>query len=275
MLAKALTIAGFDASGGAGIQADLKTFSALGCYGMSVLTALPIQNTCGVSNCYSIPLTAIEEQLDSIFSDITPDVIKIGMLFNSEIVNLVAQYLKQNAKGIPVVVDPVMVAKSGDMLLLPEAVSTLKEKILPLATVVTPNTDEAEVLFGHKINTQEAMLDAARQILETGVEAVFLKGGHMEGGMCQDLLFTEDKYQWFISRRIKSKNTHGTGCTLSAAIASGLARGDSLVTSCSNAKEYITQAILSFQYEAIGKGHGPVNHFHAIWKQNLAEKVAI
>lgn len=275
MLAKALTIAGFDASGGAGIQADLKTFSALGCYGMSVLTALPIQNTCGVSNCYSIPLTAIEEQLDSIFSDIIPDVIKIGMLFNSEIVNLVAEYLKQNAKGIPIVVDPVMVAKSGDMLLLPEAVSTLKEKILPLATVVTPNTDEAEVLVGYKINTQEAMLDAARQILETGVEAVFLKGGHMEGDMCQDLLFTEDKYQWFISRRIKSKNTHGTGCTLSAAIASGLAQGDSLITSCSNAKEYITQAILSFQYEEIGKGHGPVNHFHAIWKQNLAEKVAI
>ncbi|TXI91961.1 MAG: bifunctional hydroxymethylpyrimidine kinase/phosphomethylpyrimidine kinase [Neisseriales bacterium] len=275
MLAKALTIAGFDASGGAGIQADLKTFSALGCYGMSVLTALPIQNTCGVSNCYSIPLTAIEEQLDSIFSDITPDVIKIGMLFNSEIVNLVAQYLKQNVKGIPVVVDPVMVAKSGDMLLLSEAVNTLKEKILPLATVVTPNIDEAEVLVGHKINTQAAMLDAAREILETGVEAVFLKGGHMEGDMCQDLLFTEDKYQWFISKRIKSKNTHGTGCTLSAAIASGLAQGDSLITSCSNAKEYITQAILSFQYEEIGKGHGPVNHFHAIWKQNLAEKVAI
>ncbi len=275
MLAKALTIAGFDASGGAGIQADLKTFSALGCYGMSVLTALPIQNTCGVSNCYSIPLTAIEEQLDSIFSDITPNVIKIGMLFNSEIVNLVAQYLKQNAKGIPIVVDPVMVAKSGDMLLLPEAVSTLKEKILPLATVVTPNTDEAEVLVGHKINTKATMLEAARQILETGVEAVFLKGGHMEGDMCQDLLFTEDKYQWFSSKRIKSKNTHGTGCTLSAAIASGLAQGDSLINSCSNAKEYITQAILSFQYEEIGKGHGPVNHFHAIWKQNLAEKVAI
>lgn len=275
MLAKALTIAGFDASGGAGIQADLKTFSALGCYGMSVLTALPIQNTCGVSNCYSIPLNAIEEQLDSVFSDITPDVIKIGMLFNSEIVNLVAHYLKQNAKGIHIVVDPVMVAKSGDMLLLPEAVSTLKEKILPLATVVTPNTDEAEVMVGYKINTQATMLEAARQILETGVEAVFLKGGHMEGDMCQDLLFTEDKYQWFISRRIKSKNTHGTGCTLSAAIASGLARGDSLITSCSNAKEYITQAILSFQYEEIGKGHGPVNHFHAIWKQNLAEKVAI
>lgn len=275
MLAKALTIAGFDASGGAGIQADLKTFSALGCYGMSVLTALPIQNTCGVSNCYSIPLTAIEEQLDSIFSDITPNVIKIGMLFNSEIVNLVAHYLKQNAKGIPIVVDPVMVAKSGDMLLLPEAVSTLKEKILPLATVVTPNTDEAEVMVGYKINTQATMLEAARQILETGVEAVFLKGGHMEGDMCQDLLFTEDKYQWFISRRIKSKNTHGTGCTLSAAIASGLARGDSLITSCSNAKEYITQAILSFQYETIGKGHGPVNHFHAVWKENLAERIAI
>lgn len=275
MLAKALTIAGFDASGGAGIQADLKTFSALGCYGMSVLTALPIQNTCGVSNCYSIPLNAIEEQLDSVFSDITPDVIKIGMLFNSEIVNLVAHYLKQNAKGIHIVVDPVMVAKSGDMLLLPEAVSTLKEKILPLATVVTPNIDEAEVFVGHKINTQAAMLEAARQILETGVEAVFLKGGHMEGDMCQDLLFTEDKYQWFISKRIKSKNTHGTGCTLSAAIASGLAQGDSLITSCTNAKEYITQAILSFQYEEIGKGHGPVNHFHAIWKQNLAEKVAI
>ena len=275
MLVKALTIAGFDASGGAGIQADLKTFSALGCYGMSVLTALPIQNTCGVSNCYSIPLEAIEEQLDSIFSDIMPDVIKIGMLFNSEIINLVAEYLKQNAKGIPIVIDPVMVAKSGDMLLLPEAVTTLKEKILPLATVVTPNIDEAEVLVGYEINTQNAMLEAAREILETGVEAVFLKGGHMEGDMCQDLLLTEDKYQWFSSTRIKSKNTHGTGCTLSAAIAAGLAQGDSLANSCSNAKEYITQAILSFQYEVIGKGHGPVNHFHAIWKQSLTEKVAV
>lgn len=271
MLVKALTIAGFDASGGAGIQADLKTFSALGCYGMSILTALPIQNTCGVSNCYSIPLQAIKEQLDSIFSDIVPDVIKIGMLFNSKVIDLVAEYLEQNAKKIPIVIDPVMVAKSGDMLLLPEAVMTLKEKILPLATVVTPNIDEAEVLVGYKINTQDAMLNAAREILETGVAAVFLKGGHMEGDVCQDLLLTENKYQWFSSTRIKSKNTHGTGCTLSTAIACGLAHGDSLVASCKNAKEYITQAIHSFQHETIGTGHGPVNHFYAIWKQNLTE----
>lgn len=268
MLAKALTIAGFDASGGAGIQADLKTFSALGCYGMSILTALPIQNTRGVSNCYSIPLAAIQEQLDSIFSDITPDVIKIGMLFNSEIINLVAEYLQITANKIPIVVDPVMVAKSGDMLLLPEAVTTLKDKILPLATVVTPNIDEAEVLIDRKINSPDEMLEAAKITLETGVEAVFLKGGHMEGDVCQDLLFTESKYQWFSHKRIKSKNTHGTGCTLSAAIASGLARGDSLINSCKNAKEYISGAITSFQHEKIGNGHGPVNHFHAIWKYN-------
>lgn len=306
MIPKALTIAGFDASGGAGIQADLKTFSALSCYGMTILTALPIQNTMGVTNCYEIPLQAIEEQLLSIFSDITPDVIKIGMLFNRDIINLVAAFLSSHAKGIPIVIDPVMVAKSGDNLLQPDAVTVLKEKLFPLATIVTPNIDEANVICNMKIQNENDMRTAGQHILSLGPQAVLVKGGHFtiettdltnntngqvvalnaanfssisptkalttsakekyfNSNNCKDLLLCNSIEKWLESPRIVTKNTHGTGCTLSAAIAANLAHGLDLATSCLQAKEYITGAINSFKDEKIGNGHGPVNHFHQMW----------
>jgi len=265
MLRKALTIAGFDGSGGAGLQADIKTFSALGCYGMTVLTALPIQNTTGVSNCYPIPIKAVEEQLESIFSDITPDVIKIGMLFNQEIISLIAQFLAKHAKGIPIVIDPVMVAKSGDRLLQLDAIDALKRELFKQAAIVTPNLDEASVICGKIISTKEEMLSAGQVFLDLGAKAVLVKGGHLKHETCPDLLLTADLNHWLDTVRIETLNTHGTGCTLSAAIAAKLALGNNILDSCIEAKEYITGAIKSFQHEVIGKGHGPVNHFHAIW----------
>lgn len=265
MIKKALTIAGFDGSGGAGLQADLKTFSALGCYGMSVLTALPIQNTKGVSNCYPIPLKAVEEQLESIFADITPDVIKIGMLFNQEIISVVAKSLIKYAKNIPVVIDPVMVAKSGDRLLQIDAIEALKSELFNLATIITPNLDEASVICGSKISNREEMLKAAQVFLDLGANAVLVKGGHLGSEFSPDLLYSDKYNYWLESKRIETKNTHGTGCTLSAAIAAKLASGKNLLDGCSEAKEYLNLALESFQNEVIGKGHGPVNHFHAIW----------
>lgn len=265
MIKKALTIAGFDASGGAGIQADLKTFSAFGVYGMSILTALPIQNTCGVTNCYEIPLKAIEEQLESIFSDIIPDVIKIGMLFNSDIVNLVANYLNINAHNIPIVIDPVMVAKSGDSLLKPEAVKSLKENLFPLATIVTPNIDETNMICNTQINTETDIINSANYILSLGPKAVLIKGGHLIGNECKDLLVTNKFKHWIASPRINTKNTHGTGCTISAAIAANLALGLEINDSFINAKNYITGAIDGFKDETIGYGNGPVNHFFNMW----------
>lgn len=265
MIKKALTIAGFDGSGGAGLQADLKTFSALGCYGMTVLTALPIQNTQGVSNCYSIPIKAIEEQLESIFEDITPDAIKIGMLFNQEVISVVARFLTQYAKDIPIIIDPVMIAKSGDRLLQLDAITALKQDLFKLATIITPNLDEASVICGHKISNREEMLQAGQVFLDLGAKAVLVKGGHLDSEISPDLLLSREHNHWLETKRIETKNTHGTGCTLSAAIAAKLATGKSLLDSCFDAKEYITGALRSFQYEQIGKGHGPVNHFYAVW----------
>lgn len=265
MIKKALTIAGFDGSGGAGLQADLKTFSALSCYGMSVLTALPIQNTKGVTNCYQIPLTAVEEQLESIFTDITPDVIKIGMLFNQEVISVVAKSLIKYAQNIPIVIDPVMVAKSGDRLLQLDAIEAMKSKLFKLSTVVTPNLDEASVICGGQISDRKGMQEAAQIFLDLGANAVLIKGGHLESELSPDLLYSYKYNNWLETRRIVTKNTHGTGCTLSAAIAAKLANGNNLLDSCVAAKNYLTSAIESFQDELIGNGHGPVNHFHAIW----------
>jgi hydroxymethylpyrimidine/phosphomethylpyrimidine kinase len=270
MIPKLLSIAGFDGSGGAGIQADLKVFSAFGCYGMSVLTALPIQNTTGVKSCYNIPLKSIEEQLDAIFSDIMPDAIKIGMLFNDDIVNLVADFLSAYKDKIPIVLDPVMVAKSGDNLLLPSAVNTLKKKLIPLVTVITPNIPEAKEITGISVNNTEDMQMVAKIILDLGAKSVFLKGGHTKNdNIAQDLLLEQHSIetQWFNSPRIKTKNSHGTGCTLSAAIASCLGQKKSLLDSCKIAKKYIYNAIKAFSAEEIGKGYGPVHHFYHLWPE--------
>jgi len=265
MLHKVLSIAGFDSSGGAGLQADLKTFSAFGCYGMTILTALPIQNTCGVTNCYSIPIRAISEQLEAIFGDITPDAIKIGMLFNSEVITLVADFLAIRAKNIPIVLDPVMVAKSGDNLLLPESVAILKKRLIPHVSLITPNIAEAEVLSGIKIKTEDDMLIAGMAILNLGAKALLVKGGHLMGNYANDLLLTHEYHEWLSAPRIITKNTHGTGCTLSAAIASSLALGLNLTESCKLAKSYLTKALQAFQHESIGHGHGPVHHFYHLW----------
>lgn len=254
---KCLSIAGFDGSGGAGIQADLKTFSAFGCYGMNVLTALAVQNTCGVKNCYKLPLQAINEQLEVIFDDITPDSIKIGMLFNSQIIEVVYNFLKERAVGIPIVLDPVMVAKSGNALLLPEAVDALKTLLIPISTIITPNIAEAQELVS---SFSENQLELGNKLLELGSKAVFVKGGHLQGDSSNDLFLSSDQNIWFESPRIDSKNTHGTGCTLSAAIAACLAQGKGLSESCKEAKEYLFEAIKSGKDLNIGKGNGPVNH---------------
>jgi hydroxymethylpyrimidine/phosphomethylpyrimidine kinase len=259
---KCLSIAGFDGSGGAGIQADLKTFSALGCYGMTVLTALPIQNTCGVRNCYDIPLKAITEQLEAIFDDIIPDSIKIGMLFSEPIIEQVANFLSQYAANIPVVFDPVMVAKSGDPLLLPEAVEALKTKIVPLATIITPNLPEAYTLVGET----EKFEVLGEKLLKLGPKAVLLKGGHSLSNPSHDLFLDQHGLcEWLKSERIESKNTHGTGCTLSAALCAFLAQGFNLLEASKYAKKYLFEAMVASKEKSVGKGHGPVHHFYHLW----------
>ncbi|MES2615177.1 MAG: bifunctional hydroxymethylpyrimidine kinase/phosphomethylpyrimidine kinase [Bdellovibrionota bacterium] len=264
MKIKCLTIAGFDGSGGAGIQADLKTFSALGCYGMTVLTALPVQNTCGVRNCYEIPLQAIQDQLEAIFEDIIPNSIKIGMLFSSPIIELVADFLKKHCQNIPIVVDPVMVAKSGDALLLPDAVEFLKKKLIPLAAILTPNLPEAQALVGD-LNDSEKLSAA---LLELGPQSVLLKGGHSLQNTCNDLFVTQHGIShWLKAERIHTKNTHGTGCTLSSAICCFLAQGFTPLEACQKAKEYLLGAIEASQENSVGLGHGPVHHFYHLWSR--------
>lgn len=267
---KALSIAGFDGSGGAGIQADLKTFSALGCYGMTVLTALPIQNTCGVRNCYTLPLQSIEDQLNALFDDIRPDSIKIGMLFNSEIIQLVASFLKRKAKNIPIIIDPVTLAKSGDTLLLPEAIDALITLLMPLATLITPNIPEAATFTGLTAQSEEEMLSVGQKLLEFGPKNVLLKGGHLNSINSNDLLIrSHGKSHWFISPRINTSNTHGTGCTLSAAITACLAQKIDLIKACSIAKTYLFNAIQAAKDESVGLGNGPVQHFYHLWPVQL------
>lgn len=259
---KCLSIAGFDGSGGAGIQADLKTFSALGCYGMTVLTALPVQNTCGVRSCYDIPLQCIQEQLETLFDDIIPNSIKIGMLFSSPIIKIVADFLRENAANIPIILDPVMVAKSGESLLLPEAIDTLKTQLIPLATIITPNLPEAYALVGHMDSTEEL----ATQLLKLGSTAVLLKGGHGGGDTSDDVFLDRNNDQYFLkSERIISNNTHGTGCTLSAAICAFLAQGHALLPACKLSKNYLWEAMMASKNNSVGKGHGPVHHFYNWW----------
>lgn len=271
---KALSIAGFDGSGGAGIQADLKTFSALGCYAMTVLTALPVQNTCGVRHCYTIPLQAIEDQLNAIFDDIKPDSIKIGMLFNSEIIELVSSFLKRKAVDIPIVIDPVTVAKSGDPLLLSEAVDSLITQLMPLATLITPNLPEASTFTGIKnASSEKEMVYVGQKLLDLGPKYVLLKGGHLLHSLeSNDLLIgANGDTRWFTSPRINSKNTHGTGCTLSAAITACLAQKIDLPNACRIAKNYLFNAIQAAKEESVGLGNGPVHHFYHLWPVRLSD----
>jgi hydroxymethylpyrimidine/phosphomethylpyrimidine kinase len=257
----ALTIAGSDSGGGAGIQADLKTFAALGVYGTSVLTAITAQNTVGVTAVHEIPTGVIAAQIEAVIGDIGADAVKTGMLSSSAIVEVVARELRRH--GVErLVVDPVMIAKSGDPLLKQEAVEALRTRLVPLAAVVTPNIPEAEVLTGMTITSQEDMRRAAEQILGMGARGVVVKGGHLEGP-ATDLFYDGSDFHEFTAPRIDTVNTHGTGCTFASAIAAGLAQGLPVIDAVAQAKEYVTEAIR--QSFPIGQGHGPLNHFFRLW----------
>ena len=256
----AVTIAGSDSSGGAGIQADIKTMIANGVYAMSAITALTAQNTTGVTGIMEVTPEFMGEELDNIFTDIYPDAVKIGMVSSSALIEKIADKLKEyQAKNI--VVDPVMVATSGAKLISEEAIGTLKKRLLPIASVLTPNIPEAEVLAEMEIHSADDMIEAAKKISDTYHCAVLCKGGHKLND-ANDLLYRDGDYRWFNGKRIDNPNTHGTGCTLSSAIASNLAKGFDMDTSVERAKDYISGALAAML--DLGKGSGPMDHGFAI-----------
>jgi hydroxymethylpyrimidine/phosphomethylpyrimidine kinase len=271
MTAVALTIAGSDSSGGAGIQADLKTFAALGVYGATVITALTAQNTQGVAAIHDVPPDFIAAQIDAVFSDLDIATVKIGMLSKASTISAVAEGLaRHRTKNI--VLDPVMVATSGDRLLAPEAVTALRQELIPRALVVTPNLPEAAALTGCSLARNEAEMEIqAREILSLGGLTVLIKGGHGDGAESVDLLIGQGTVLRLSTRRIVTKNTHGTGCTLSSAIAAGLAKGLDLVAAVQAAKSYVTAAIAGADALNVGQnsniGRGPLHHFHAQWRE--------
>ncbi len=252
-----LTIAGSDSGGGAGIQADLKTFAAHGGYGMSVLTAVTAQNTLGVTGVHVLPVEMVRAQLDAVLGDLGVDAIKIGMLATAPIVEAVADGLAA-LRGVPIVLDPVMIAKGGAALLADDAVEAIRERLLPLATLVTPNLPEAERLSGTRIADDDDRLAACEQLAATGC-AVLLKGGHGEGDEILDLLWIDGDAHRFVHPRQHTRATHGTGCTLSSAIAARLARGELLTEAVRGALDYVQAAIAAAP--GLGAGHGPLNHF--------------
>lgn len=256
----ALTIAGSDSSGGAGIQADIKTMTVNGVYAMSAITALTAQNTTGVTGIIEVTPDFLGKQLDAVFTDIRPDAVKIGMVSGKALIETIADKLEvYHAENI--VVDPVMVATSGARLISEEAIGALKERLLPMATVLTPNIPEAEVLADMQVKTEEDMVTAAEVISRRYGCAVLLKGGHQLND-ANDLLYREESIKWFCGRRIDNPNTHGTGCTLSSAIAANLAKGFDLDTSVERAKEYISGALSAML--DLGSGSGPMNHAFAV-----------
>ena len=258
----ALTIAGSDSSGGAGIQADLKTFAALGVYGASVITALTAQNTTGVTGIHDVPPEFIAAQIDAVFSDLDVKAVKIGMLSRVEAIGAVAAGLDKWTPK-PVVLDPVMVATSGDRLLSPDAIDALRTKLFPRASIITPNLPEAAALLGEKIANTDADIERqGKALLAMGCRAVLIKGGHGTGPESTDFLITTDSAIRLAAPRVATKNTHGTGCTLSSAIAAGLAKDASLEDAVRAAKTYVSAAITAADTLGVGRGHGPVNHFH-------------
>jgi len=259
---KALTIAGSDSGAGAGIQADLKTFAALGVYGTSAITAITAQNTVGVTEVLALSPKLVGAQIDAIIGDIGAHALKTGMLANAAIIDIVVNKIHEHRLK-NVVVDPVMVATSGDLLIQKNAVAALRNKLIPLAAVVTPNIAEAEELTGMKLRSSEEMREAARLISKIGAKTVIIKGGHLKGP-AMDLVFDGENFTALNAPRIRTKNTHGTGCTFSAAIAAYLAKGESIARAVVLAKNFITRAI-RFSY-SIGAGHSPVHHFYRFWK---------
>jgi len=257
-----LTIAGSDSGGGAGIQADIKAMSATGSYACSVITAITAQNTLGVSAIFPIPLEHVEKQLDAVFTDLNIVAVKVGMLADDDIIKIVAAKIKQYQPAF-LVVDPVMVATSGDLLIQESAISTLKAELLPLADIITPNLPEGAALIGSEIPSSEAdMINMITGLRQLGAKAVLLKGGHLEQNEnSNDLLIFPEDVHHLTAKRINTRNTHGTGCTLSSAIASYLAQSNDLLRAVQLGKQYISQAIAHADELEIGKGHGPVNHF--------------
>ncbi len=258
---RVLTIAGSDSGGGAGIQADIKTISAMGCYASSAITAVTVQNTLGVQAVHPIPLDILEGQIDAILSDIGADAIKIGMLHSTKVVNLVAEMIEKY--GIRnVVLDPVMVSTSGHKLIEDDAIESIKNRLIPLSRVITPNIPEAEILSGCKISSDQDFEQIAKKLSFNKSVSVLLKAGHLDNDCLVDYFYNieDDTITLLPSKRVKTRNTHGTGCTLSSAFASALARGEDLTAASKSAKKYIEQAIVSGAEYEIGHGHGPVNH---------------
>jgi hydroxymethylpyrimidine/phosphomethylpyrimidine kinase len=261
----AVTIAGSDSGGGAGIQADLKTFSALGVYGASVITALTAQNTKGVTAIHDVPPEFIAAQIDAVFSDLDVGAVKVGMVSQSAVIETIAGRLERWRQS-KLVLDPVMIAASGDRLLAPDAIDTLKRVLIPRALVITPNLPEAAALLESPIASSEAqMREQAERLLALGPKSVLIKGGHGSGAESVDFLVEPTACTRLAADRIATQNTHGTGCTLSSAIAAGLAKGVGLAEAVSAAKAYVTAAIAAANRISIGSGHGPVHHFHAWW----------
>jgi hydroxymethylpyrimidine/phosphomethylpyrimidine kinase len=264
---KVLTIAGSDSGGGAGIQADLKTFSAIGCYGMSVITALTAQNTRGVIGIHAVPPAFAVQQIEAVFTDIGADAVKIGMLYSAALIEAVADALKKlGARKI--VLDPVMVAQSGDKLLQDDAVDAIKAHLMPLADVVTPNIPEASVLTGQALKNWKDAERAAEILAESGSRSILIKGGHGAENKSTDLLFLarENRFIRLAAERIETRNNHGTGCTLSSAIAAYLAKGNDIEAAVQKAKTFMNGAIAAGARYQIGHGHGPVHHFFQWWE---------
>lgn len=255
-----LSIAGSDSGGGAGIQADLKTFSALGCFGTTAITAITVQNTLGVSGIHSIPPQTVYDQIKAVMNDIAPTAVKIGMVHNESLADAISSAI--GPYQVPVVLDPVMVATSGDTLVENNIVDTLTKKIFPVTLLVTPNIYEAQILSGLTIKSKQDMKTAARRITQLGTHAVLIKGAHLRGQIITDVYLDQDGHEHsFDSEFVNTINTHGTGCTLSSAIAAYVAKGADLITSIKAAKEYVHQAIVAGKEVQTGKGQGPLNHF--------------
>jgi len=264
---KVLTIAGSDSGGGAGIQADLKTFSAIGCYGMSVITALTAQNTRGVNGIHVVPPAFAVQQIEAVFSDMGTDAVKIGMLYSAELIEAVSEALKKhNARKI--VLDPVMMAQSGDKLLQDDAIEAIKTHLMPLVDVVTPNIPEASVLCGRRLKQWSDIENAAETLAQHGSRSILIKGGHGDENQSTDLLFlaNENRFVRLAADRIKTNNNHGTGCTLSSAIAGYMARGNDIEAAVQKAKTFMNQAIAAGANYKLGHGHGPVHHFFQWWE---------
>lgn len=261
----ALTIAGSDSSGGAGIQADLKTFAALGVYGASAITALTAQNTEGVTGIHAVPAAFVTAQIDAVFSDLDVGAVKIGMVAQAASIDAIAAALSR-WKPAHVVLDPVMIATSGDRLLAAEAVDALRTKLMRLATVITPNLPEAAALLDEPIARSEAEIESqGRHLLALGCRAVLIKGGHGEGTESIDYLVSAGNTIALAALRVATRNTHGTGCSLSSAVAAGLAKGEDLETAVRNAKRWISAAIAAADRFSVGHGHGPIHHFHKFY----------